>query len=155
MIILWKHCTANICLSLFPSPCFVQFAVHLLWWFFSSMQTLFTESLFLYSFTQFSKSFLQKFQLLRYFKTLVTHTAATITVPPIQCIVVEFAMCFENNCNNTYRIWCYSSVWVLASSSPARNDKNEKLQVTHTSEYYTCGIWENMFLSNSRLTHTK
>ena len=48
--------------------------------------------------------------------------------------IVKSALFCHNNCNNTYRIWCYSSVWVLASSSSANNESEK---VTYISQCCT------------------
>lgn len=118
---------------LFP-PCVVKLAVHFSHctvWTGSSMQTMFTDvftSVFIHIYTH-SHTHSHSHSHTHTKQDLQWQTVNSIH--PTVCNIVEFALFFQN-CNNTYRIWCYSSVWVLASSSPASN-KSEEL--THVSEY--------------------
>jgi hypothetical protein len=117
----------NICLSLLTlcfalcSPTF-NLAMDQIY---SFIQTLFTEV-----FTSIFICTIQKFPLVRYFKPSTTHTHAHTRIKQdlqtgakwVQYVpysAVRYSLCVHNNCHNTYRTWCYSSVWVLASSSPA------------------------------------
>lgn len=122
----------NIC-YLF-SPCAVKLAIHFSCctdWICSPMQTLFTAVftyVFIYIYTQT-------------FTHTLTHphitgaaVANSVYCTSHTCNIVKSALFFHNNCNNTYRIGCYSSVWVLGSSLSVNNDSEK---VTYISECCT------------------